>query len=96
MAEVEKQKNAIRELLKKGKHNGILTYKEIMDALSDFEMDQEDRHLISRYYKCVFVGVILDWLRHDMDYDILSDMHKLEYIYEKSLEIQYKNLKEKL
>ena len=63
-------------------------------AVGDFEMDQEDRHLISRYYKCVFVGVILDWLRHDMDYDILSDMHKLEYIYEKSLESQYKNLKE--
>ena len=60
-------------------------------AVGDFEMDQEDRH-----YKCVFVGVILDWLRHDMDYDILSDMHKLEYIYEKSLESQYKNLKEKL
>ena len=33
-------------------------------AVGDFEMDQEDRHLISRYYKCVFVGVILDWLRH--------------------------------
>ena len=65
-------------------------------AVGDFEMDQEDRHLISRYYKCVSVGVILDWLRHDMDYDILSDMHKLEYIYEKSLESQYKNLKEKL
>ena len=65
-------------------------------AVGDFEMDQEDRHLISRYYQCVFVGVILDWLRHDMDYDILSDMHKLEYIYEKSLESQYKNLKEKL
>ena len=32
-------------------------------AVGDFEMDQEDRHLISRYYKCVFVGVILDWLR---------------------------------
>ena len=63
-------------------------------AVGDFEMDQEDRHLISRYYKCVFVGVILDWLRHDMDYDILSDMHKLEYIYEKSLESQYKNLKD--
>jgi len=28
-----------------------------------------------------------------MDYDILSDMHKLEHIYEKSLESQYKNLK---
>ena len=62
-------------------------------AVGDFEMDQEDRHLISRYYNSVFVVVILDLLRHDMDYDILSDMHKLEYIYEKSLESQYKNLK---
>ena len=34
-----------------------------------------------------------DWLRHDMDYDILSDMHKLEHIYEKSLENQYRALK---
>ena len=64
-------------------------------AVGDFEMDQEDKHLVSRYYKCVFVGVILDWLRHDMDYDILSDMHKLEHIYEKSLENQYRALKEK-
>ena len=55
-------------------------------AVGDFEMDQEDRHLISRYYKCVFVGVILDWLRHDMDYDILSDMHKLEYLREEPRE----------
>ena len=62
-------------------------------AVGDFEMAQEDKRLVIRYYKCVFVGVILDWLRHDMDYDILSDMHKLEYIYEKSLESQYKNLK---
>ena len=27
-------------------------------AVGDFEMDQEDRHLISRYYKCVFVGAV--------------------------------------
>ena len=65
----------------------------ISRAVGDFEMDEEDKRLVIRYYKCVFVGVILDWLRHDMDYDILSDMHKLEYIYEKSLESQYKNLK---
>ena len=63
-------------------------------AVGDFEMDQEDRHLISRYYKCVFVGVILDWLRHDMAYDILSDMHKLEHIYQRSLERDYEHMKE--
>lgn len=58
-------------------------------VVGDYEMDPEDRRLVIRYYKCVFVGVILDWLRHDMDYDILSDMHKLEKIYQVSLEKQF-------
>ena len=56
-------------------------------------MVPEDKHLVIRYYKCVFVGVILDWLRHDMEYDILADMHKLEHIYERSLENQYREMK---
>ena len=58
-------------------------------VVGDHEMDSEDRRLVIRYYKCVFVGVILDWLRHDMDYDILADMHKLEHIYELSLRTEY-------
>lgn len=58
----------------------------------DAEGDAEDRRLVIRYYKCVFVGVILDWLRHDMGYDILEDMHKLEKIYQKNLTIQYQQL----
>lgn len=58
-------------------------------AISGSEMDQEDRRLVIRYYKCVFVGVILDWLRHDMDYDILADMHRLENIYQLSLRAEY-------
>ena len=57
-------------------------------VVGDFEMDPEDRRLVIRYYKCVFVGVILDWLRHDMDYDILEDMYRLEHIYQMSLENQ--------
>ena len=66
----------------------------IRRAVGDFEMDEEDKRLVIRYYKCVFVGVILDWLRHDMEYDILSDMHKLEHIYQRSLERDYEHMKE--
>ncbi len=58
-------------------------------VVGEYEMDPEDRRLVIRYYKCVFVGVILDWLRHDMDYNILEDMHKLEKIYQISLEKQF-------
>lgn len=66
----------------------------ISRAVGDSEMDQEDKRLVIRYYKCVFVGVILDWLRHDMEYDILADMHKLENIYQRSLERDYEHMKE--
>ena len=65
-------------------------------VVGDFEMDPEDRHLVIRYYKCVFVGVILDWLRHDMDYDILEDMHRLEHIYQMSLENQVTQFQDKI
>ncbi|MBR6728990.1 MAG: RNA polymerase sigma factor RpoD, partial [Clostridia bacterium] len=38
-AEIEaKKKSAIQEIITRGKNNGILTYKEIMDALAEFEM----------------------------------------------------------
>lgn len=30
----------------------------------------DDRVLLIRYYKCVLNGVLLDWLEHDMDYDL--------------------------
>jgi len=36
-----KKKRAILDLTTRGKNNGILTYKEIMDALSEFEMEPE-------------------------------------------------------
>ncbi len=60
MADVEKQKNAIRELLKKGKQSGILTYKEIMDALSELEMDPEQIELVYETLEKEGVEVVAD------------------------------------
>ena len=42
MTEVEQKKSdAIAKLTAKGRTNGILTYKEIMDSLSEIEMEPE-------------------------------------------------------
>ncbi len=60
MADVEKQKNAIRELLKKGKQSGILTYKEIMDALSELEMDPEQIELVYETLEKEGIEVVAD------------------------------------
>lgn len=60
MADVEKQKNALRDLLKKGKQSGILTYKEIMDALSELEMDSEQIELVYETLEKEGVEVVAD------------------------------------
>ena len=36
-------KARINELLETGKQKGVLSYKEIMDALQELELDQEDK-----------------------------------------------------
>ena len=41
MATVEERKTAVRELIEKGKANGILSFKDIQDALENVELDHE-------------------------------------------------------
>lgn len=47
---------------------------EYIDTISTgMELSEDDRALIVRYFKCILVGVMLDWLDSGMSYDILSD-----------------------
>ena len=41
MVDLEKKRNAINSLLEKGKASSVLTYQEIMDALSEIELEPE-------------------------------------------------------
>lgn len=34
---------------------------------------QEDKELLVRFFKCLLVGIFLDWLDHGMEYDLLGD-----------------------
>lgn len=45
----------------------------ITSISSDMKISDKDRSLIARYFKCILVGVILDWLDAGMNYDILAD-----------------------
>lgn len=40
------------------------------NVTKDLTVPADDRVLLIRYYKCVLNGVLLDWLEHDMDYDL--------------------------
>ncbi len=56
--------------------NHLLMYlvKEYITNISGtLSIDPEDRDIIVRYFKCLLVGIFLDWLDAGMNYDLLGD-----------------------
>ncbi len=60
MMEAEKQRSIVSGLIKRGKQNGILTYKEIMDALSDVELEESQIELLYETLEKEGVEVVAD------------------------------------
>ena len=60
MVDMEKKKNALSSLMVRGKSNGVLTYQEIMDALSDIEMDSDQIELLYEKLEKEGVEVVAD------------------------------------
>ena len=50
-------------------------YTENSDSFSAF--DKETQFIVKKYYKCLIVGILLDWLNNNMDYDLLKYTEKL-------------------
>ena len=60
--------------------NRVCTYavEEYIDTvLPDIPVRETDKALLVHYYKCEFVGQILDWLNNGMQYDIRAQFHRL-------------------
>ncbi|MDO4573396.1 MAG: RNA polymerase sigma factor region1.1 domain-containing protein, partial [Clostridia bacterium] len=54
----EQRAKRISELLEAGKTKGILTYKEIMDALEELELDQEQIEKIYDHIEALNIDVV--------------------------------------
>ena len=46
-------------------------------ATADLPVPPEDRRLLIRYYKCLLIGVSLDWLNSNIDYDLSASMGRI-------------------
>ncbi len=55
-----KQQQTVLDLMARGKANGILTYKEIMDALSEFEMEAEQVELLYETFEKEGIEIVAD------------------------------------
>lgn len=45
----------------------------ITDVSGSLSIAPEDREIVVRYFKCLLVGIFLDWLDAGMSYDLLGD-----------------------
>jgi len=64
--QVEKMQ-AVKKLIEKGKQKGILTYNEIMDALEEIELDEEQ---IERIYQSL----------EELGIDVVGDKEEVELL----------------
>ena len=80
--------------VQKNKKAMVHLYRSIQrDVFADY-LDHAAEHVVEKLIRRAVGDFEMDWLRHDMEYDILSDMHKLEHIYQRSLERDYEHMKE--
>ena len=63
MSNIENKKNAIKELIERGRKKGILTYKEVTDALEEIELDAEQ---IEKVYESL----------ENFGFEIVGDMER--------------------
>lgn len=63
--------------------------KEYIDNLSlSLDIREEDQTIIVAFFKCLLVGIFLDWLDADMEYDILKDFRRVCQL-QKDMGIQF-------
>ena len=48
----------------------------------EIQVPEDDLRLLIRFYKCIMVGVILDWLDHGMDYNLEKDFVRLSELFQ--------------
>ncbi|MBP3489574.1 MAG: TetR family transcriptional regulator C-terminal domain-containing protein [Roseburia sp.] len=53
-----------------GKDRGLYRDRLCLNCDRRFSIPDTDRLLLTRFYKCALVGVTLDWLNHEMNYDL--------------------------
>lgn len=58
-------------------------------AARDYSVQPEDRAVLIQYYKCTFVGIILDWLNDEMRYDLRYAAKRVCYLLNGSAQMAF-------
>lgn len=85
--ECAQKKNAILHIYRSVRQEDFLNFIDrlalyvirsyVDSATAGLSIRPEERKLLIRFYKCVFVGIALDWLRTGMKYDLMTSAELL-------------------
>ncbi|MGM9537322.1 MAG: TetR-like C-terminal domain-containing protein [Candidatus Onthomonas sp.] len=88
------QREVFLEYLERASLYTVTRYVE--SATAGLSIRQEDRDLLIRYHKCVMVGIVLDWLDAQMNYDLLSACDRIVQLMDGSSKQAFLNCTEEI
>lgn len=60
-------------------------------VVADRPLLQSDKLLLIRFYKCLFIGIALDWLDAGMEYDLSGYLARIDVLFNGAIEQAYLN-----
>lgn len=95
-AECMKKKKAFLHLYRSAQKDSLLRHLDKMSfhiirfyvdsTIGNLSITEENKEILIRYYKCAFVGILLDWLESDASYDLIHFYDKLCDLFSGSIE----------
>ena len=70
--------------------NEVATYiiTEYFDKnMSDFNLNKEEIQMLIKYYKCLFIGILMEWLDHGLEDDLGEEMRQMAKLLENHPEL---------
>lgn len=55
--------------------------------LDKFNLKNEEIQILIKYYKCLFIGILMEWLDHGLEYDMGAEMRQAAQLLERHPEL---------
>ena len=55
--------------------------------LDKFNLKNEEIQILIKYYKCLFIGILMEWLDHGLEYDLGAEMRQAAQLLERHPEL---------
>lgn len=62
----------------------------INTVITDYSLPLEDKTLLTRFYKCMFTGICIDWLNNGMQYDMSQYIARIDTLFHGAAEQAYR------